>query len=108
KGGYGQLIKYLYDCSCMSNSEFHFNTIAEKIVYKKHVIVHTADKRKFEADKLIITVSAGVLQSGSIQFDPPLKDHALAIQGLGFGGVIKFLLEFRNKLWKKYEDRKST
>jgi monoamine oxidase len=104
KGGYGQLIKYLYECSNISNSDFYFNTITEKIVYKNHVIVHTTDKRKFETDKLIVTVSARVLQSGSIQFDPPLTDHALAIQGLGFGGVIKFLLEFRNKFWEKHDD----
>jgi monoamine oxidase len=104
KGGYGQLIKHLHECSKGSNAEFHFNTVADKIVSKKHVTVHTTDKRKFEADKIIITVSVGVLQSGSIQFDPPLKEHALAIQGLGFGAVIKFLFEFRNKIWEKHGD----
>lgn len=100
KGGYGQLIKYLYDRCPGSTAEFYFNTIVEKILYKKQVVVYTSDKRKFESDKLIITVSAGVLQSGSIQFEPDLNDHAMAIQGLGFGGVIKFLLQFRTNFWK--------
>jgi len=104
KEGYGQLIKYLYDRCNTPNAEFNFNTIAEKIVYKNHVIVHTTSKKKFESGKLIITVSAGVLQSGSIQFEPVLNDHAMAIQGLGFGGVIKFLFEFKTNFWNDHAD----
>jgi monoamine oxidase len=53
---------------------------------------------------LIITVSLGVLQSGSIQFAPALTDHAVAIQGSGFGNVIKFLLEFKTSFWKEFGD----
>lgn len=104
KGGYSQLIKYLYDRCNGSNAEFYFNTVVNKISYKKQVTVHTADNRKFEAGKLIITVSAGVLQSGSIQFDPPLKEHAIAIQGIGFGGIIKFLLEFKTNFWNSRDN----
>ena len=66
--------------------------------------MHTTDNKKFQADKLIITVSAGVLQSGTIQFKPALSDHAVAIQGLGFGTVIKFLLEFKTNFWKDFDD----
>ncbi len=53
---------------------------------------------------MIITVSLGVLQSGSIQFKPALTDHAIAIQGIGFGTVIKFLLEFKTSFWKEFDD----
>ena len=53
---------------------------------------------------MIITVSAGVLQSGTIQFNPALTDHAVAIQGLGFGTVIKFLLEFKTNFWEAFDD----
>lgn len=103
-GGYGQLIDHLHEQCISDNSELHFNTVVEKISYKKHVIVHTTNKNKFEADHLIVTVSMGVLQSGSIQFEPELKEHAIAIQGIGFGTVIKFLLEFKTAFWKEYDD----
>jgi len=103
-GGYGQLIDHLYQHCNGDNAETYFNTIVEKISYKKHVIVHTVNKKKFEADHLIITVSIGVLQSGSIQFEPGLKEHAIAIQGIGFGTVIKFLLEFKTNFWKDHDD----
>lgn len=99
-GGYGQLIKFLYDHCAGTNAEFYFNTVVNKISCKKHVVVHTADRKSFESGKIILTVSAGVLQSGSIQFDPLLKEHGLAIQALGFGGVIKFLMEFKTRFWE--------
>jgi monoamine oxidase len=105
KGGYIQLIDHLLNSCLKHNSEFHFNTCVNKIEHEEsNVIVHTTDNKKFQADKLIITVSAGVLQSGTIQFKPALSDHAVAIQGLGFGTVIKFLLEFKTNFWKDFDD----
>ena len=105
-GGYIGIINYLLD-SCMqsSNTTINFNTCVCKIEYSKgHVIVHINDKKEFTASKLIITVSAGVLQSGAIQFKPELTDHAVAINSLGFGTVIKILLQFKTMFWKEYAD----
>ena len=105
KGGYIQLIEYLVNSCRQLNGEFYFNTCVHKIDHEEgNVTVHTVDNKKFHANKLIITVSAGVLQSGTIQFKPALSDHAVAIQGLGFGTVIKFLLEFKTSFWKEFDD----
>jgi monoamine oxidase len=105
KGGYTQVIDHLVNCCRQLTTEFYFNTCANKIEYENgNVTVHTTDNKKFEAKKLVITVSAGILQSGTIQFKPPLTDHAVAIQGLGFGTVIKFLLEFKTCFWKEFDD----
>lgn len=105
KGGYIQLIDHLVNCCRQLNTEFYFNTCANKIEYENgNATVHTTDNKKFHAKKLIITVSAGILQSGTIQFKPELTDHAVAIQGLGFGAVIKFLLEFKTCFWKEFDD----
>jgi monoamine oxidase len=105
KGGYIQLIDHLLNCCIKYNVELHFNSCVNKIDHEEgNVTVHTTDNKKFQADKLIITVSAGVLQSGTIQFKPALTDHAVAIQGLGFGAVIKFLLEFKTNFWKEFDD----
>jgi len=105
KGGYIQIIDHLVNSCQQLNTEFHFNTCVNKIDHEKgNVAVHTIDNKKFQADKLIITVSAGVLQSGTIQFNPALTDHAVALQGLGFGTVIKFLLEFKTNFWEEFDD----
>ena len=105
KGGYIQLIDHLVNSCRQPNTEFYLNTCVNKIDHEEgNVTVHTSDNKKFQANKLIITVSAGVLQSGTIQFKPTLTDHAVAIQGLGFGTVIKFLLEFKTNFWEAFDD----
>jgi monoamine oxidase len=105
KGGYIQLIDHLVNCCRQFKTEFYFNTSAKEIEYENgNVNVYTTDNKKFQAKKLIITVSAGILQSGAIKFKPELTDHAVAIQGLGFGAVIKFLLEFKTCFWKEFDD----
>jgi monoamine oxidase len=105
KGGYMQLLNYLLKFSLQKNAVIYLNACVNKIEYDTGVvIVTTTEKKTFESDKLIITVSLGVLQSGSIEFKPGLKDHGVAIQGIGFGSVIKILLEFKTSFWKEFED----
>lgn len=105
-GGYIQLIDHLVNCCRRPNTEFHFNSCVNKIEYEtEDVTVFTTENKKLRARNLIITVSAGILQSGIIQFKPELSDHAAAIQGLGFGNVIKFLLEFKTCFWNKFDDK---
>ena len=105
KGGYIQLLNHLLKWSLQKDAVIHFNACVNKIEYDTgEIVVTTTDTKKFEANKLIITVSLGVLQSGSIQFKPALTGHAVAIQGIGFGTVIKFLLEFRTGFWKEFDD----
>ena len=105
KGGYSQLVDHLVNRCRQLKTEFYFNTCVNKIEYENgHVTMHTTDNKKFQARRAIITVSAGILQSGTIQFKPELAEHAVAIQGLGFGTVIKFLLEFKTCFWKEFDD----
>jgi len=102
-GGYVKLIGYLLETFHQQNAVMHFNACVHKIEYNnEHVKVYTTVNREFKASKLIITVSAGVLQSGSVQFMPALTTHADAIQQLGFGDVIKILLQFKSNFWKKH------
>lgn len=105
KGGYSQLVNYLLNCCRSHNVAISFNSCVNKIKYNdKSVTVYTTDNKEFNADKLIITVSVGVLQSGTICYEPALTDHAVAIQSLGFGPVIKFLLEFETSFWNEFDD----
>src|SRR6187551_220628 len=79
KGGYIQLVDHLVNSCRQPNTEFYFNACVNKIEHEEgNVTVHTTDNKKFQANKLVITVSTGVLQSGTIQFKPTLTDHAVA------------------------------
>jgi len=102
-GGYLKLIDFLLEACHQTNAAIHFNACVYKIEYNnEQVKVYTTDNREFKASKLIITVSAGVLQSGDLEFVPALTTQADAIQQLGFGDVIKILLQFKSNFWKKH------
>ncbi len=55
---------------------------------------------QIEADAVIVTVPLGVLKHGEITFTPPLsraKQHA--IDTVGFGNVVKVIIEFSSVFW---------
>ena len=45
----------------------------------------------------------GVLQSQSIRFSPVLPEYEKAAKHLGYGGVIKTILQFKEPFWTKKE-----
>ncbi|WP_261167145.1 FAD-dependent oxidoreductase [Microbacterium sp. Marseille-Q6965] len=52
------------------------------------------------ADRAILTVPVGVLQRGSIEFEPPLPlGHRSAIAALGSGAVEQLWLRFEEPFW---------
>lgn len=58
------------------------------------------ERRRFEADKLVLTVPLGVLKAGSIQFNPPLPPaKQAAIRRLGMGTLNKCCLRFERPFW---------
>jgi monoamine oxidase len=63
------------------------------------VVVH-ADGETFEGDRVVVTLPLGVLQGGSVAFDPPLEgSHALAVKRLAMGTEEKVALRFPERFW---------
>ena len=101
--GYGKLINYLAEKCEQANGTFFFNACVTKIDHKKdHVVAHTLTGDAYTASKIIVTASVGVLQAGAIRFEPELPVYTHAVQQLGFGSVIKFLLYFKTRFWKDH------
>jgi hypothetical protein len=69
------------------------------------VKVLTSDGCEYQADKVIITVPIGVLQSSLINFTPPLSEEkSNAISRFGMGLMDKLWLEFPEAFWKNDND----
>ena len=71
-------------------------------------IVHTdrgvelTDKKgtKYKADAVVVTVPLGILKAGCIEFSPPLPcSKVAAINRLGYGTLLKVMLEFDQVFW---------
>lgn len=88
-----------------NNPAIFFSSPVHKIEHHNGSVTVYTDSTRYRADKIIITVSAGVLQSGAISFPRLPASHAFAIQQLGFGCVMKMLLRFKERFWlKKHDD----
>ena len=104
-GGYGALVGFL-EAGCLQKSvTFFYNRVVNSITYTSDdVIIHTANGGVFNSSKVVVTVSLGVLQSKAIAFNGLPATYENALQQLGFGAVIKVLLQFTRSFWEDYAD----
>jgi monoamine oxidase len=63
----------------------------------------------FTAQKAIITLPLGVLQAGqqhftAISFEPALSAQMQGLQQIGFGAVVKVILQFSERFWLRYKE----
>lgn len=78
------------------------NTTVSKIsVFNNEVIVNTSQGKSYTADKVLVTVSLGVLKKNYKElFEPKLPEgHIKAIENLSFGTLNKIILEYSNPWW---------
>jgi monoamine oxidase len=102
--GYGALVEHLVQQCKMLGVTIHTDKIVKQINWKDNkVTIVTEDESEFDAKKAIVTVPLGVLQKrnerASIEFSPTLDMHIAAAQKIGFGSVVKAVLEFKQPFW---------
>ncbi|HTK20804.1 MAG TPA: NAD(P)/FAD-dependent oxidoreductase [Mucilaginibacter sp.] len=106
KGGYGVMINYLVNASKENDAQFYLNTIAKHIHWTHgQVEVITSDNESFKARQLIIALPLGVLKAdeseqASITISPSVGMCKEAIDQIGFGAVVKVLLQFKTAFWE--------
>src|SRR6202012_692379 len=89
-----------------AGGDIAFDTIVKEIHWQQDKVqVKTADGRVYSSEKIVIAVPLGVLRAegsepASINFTPPIIEQHAAMQHIGFGSVIKVLLEFKTAFWE--------
>ena len=104
-GGYMQLIDALTMTCLKQHCEIHFSEVVNKVAWNKNkVAVSTTNNEQFSAEKIIITVPISMLQNeGVIAFIPAIPDKISAAKEIGFGGVIKILIQFEEAFWQEIQ-----
>jgi monoamine oxidase len=82
-------------------SKIHFNSAVTSIDYSEdEVIVKTVGGKAYEADRVLVTVSVGVLKSKSIEFTPALDGKKKkAIAAIHFRPGLKVALKFSDTFY---------
>ncbi|HUB62403.1 MAG TPA: NAD(P)/FAD-dependent oxidoreductase [Puia sp.] len=100
EGGYGRLVDYLVRECLRLGAHVHLGSPVHEVRWGAgSVEVTTAGDERFTAERLLVTVSLGVLPA--ITFLPSIPDVLQAAAGIGYGSVIKILLEFRTPFWRE-------
>ncbi len=109
-GGYGRMIHYLVMYCQGKGCRFVFNEAVTRIEWKEgNVKITTSNNETYEAGQAIIAVPLGVLQweengKGYIEFLPDLPQIRQATKEIGFGNVIKILLQFSSHFWEEQKE----
>jgi monoamine oxidase len=103
EGGYIELVEYLYNKCIEKGIQFFLSNPVKKIKWKQDAVEVVAEQNSFTSRKTLVTVSIGVLQSESMRFSPAISEKIDAAKKLGFGPVIKTVLQFDEAFWKKKE-----
>jgi monoamine oxidase len=107
EGGYQRIVHYLVDECNRNGCVFHFSSPAATIGWQTgRVEVTTADGRQFSAQRLIITASLGALKF--LRFSPAIPEYLAAAGRIGYGTVVKILLEFKSSFWKDKKPARQT
>ena len=106
-GGYAKLVSYLENIGKKQGCSIYTSTIVQQVNWQKDkVIITTNSGEKFIAQKLIVAVPLGILQSqkgmaGHIEFTPTVPAYLEAAKQIGFGTAIKIVLQFSQSFWQQ-------
>lgn len=106
EGGYCKLISYLADVCKQHGGFIYLNAPVNQVTWQAGTVkANTADGECFEAKQMIFAIPLGVWQApstakGYINFSPPIKEQTTALNKLGFGAIIKVLLQFDEIFWE--------
>lgn len=104
EGGYVKLINAIADECEKNNCAIHLSNVVRQIKWRhRNVEVITNKNKKFNAEKVIVTVPLGIIQGrtkSKIIFTPEIPESIKPVMKLGYGSIIKFLIAFKYPLWK--------
>ena len=100
--GFDQLINFLEKECLKSGCAIYTSSPVTEIRWEKNDLRISTSSKIYHATRVVVTVSLGQLQSGqSIIFEPAIGNYFDATNKIGFGTVIKAMLEFKEAFWEK-------
>ena len=110
--GYGALIDWMAGECLRQGCSIHLSSPVKKISWEAgQATLTTEGGRLFKGVKAIVTVPLGLLQANDalteerIVFTPGIADQLQAAGQMGYGSVMKILLQFSACFWTKKEKK---
>ena len=101
--GYGEMVRAMHARAVVGGARILLNHAVSRVDWRRGNVRVTAragdELFQFDADCAVITLPVGVLQAGSVLFDPRLPQHERAVASVAMGNVVKVNLVLRPGLW---------
>ncbi len=101
--GYGEMVRAMHARAVVNGARVLLNHAVSRIEWRRGKVCVTAragdELLEFDSDCAIVTLPVGVLQAGSVVFDPRLPQHEQALSSVAMGNVVKLNLILRPGLW---------
>lgn len=99
QGGYSRLTDYLAQAISQKGIKIFLSQPVTTITRKESIIELTTPDQIFYAGKVLVTVPMGILAAERLRFSPALPQVTAAAKALGYGPVIKIILQFEKAFW---------
>jgi monoamine oxidase len=101
--GYGEMVRAMHARAVAGGARILLNHAVSRVEWRRgnvRVTGRAGDELfQFDANCAVITLPVGVLQAGSVVFDPRLPQHERAVASVAMGNVVKMNLILRPGLW---------
>jgi len=106
EGGYGKMIDYMANECKKAGGEIYTSTVVKQIKWSRGNVTVTTNNKLFDAEKVIVTIPAGVLladagSEGAINFVPAIPGKMKDFKAIGYGNAMKVFLQFKKAFWKE-------
>ncbi|HZX69043.1 MAG TPA: NAD(P)/FAD-dependent oxidoreductase [Candidatus Elarobacter sp.] len=110
-GGYGRILRTLHGALDPERVHVRLETPATRVARTDAGVVVEANCRgdlvRVRAHAAIVTLPVGVLQAGTLHFEPDLPPAKYAaLNGLVMGPVVKLILRFGSAFWERVHDER--
>ena len=106
--GYDQVVSHLEESIDQRKFSLHLNAVVKRVAWSRgRVAIDTQRGKQFRARCGLITLPLGVLQTGSVAFEPALPKKQEAVARMAMGHVLHIAMHFKSRFWEKASPEKT-
>ena len=105
--GYNGLVNAMAGQINPQRCEFRLSSAVKEVRWQRGEVMVKTPAQEFHAPRAIITLPLGVLKSGAVRFEPPLRSKEQPMRLLAMGPVIRVSFCFRDKFWEELPEMRN-
>lgn len=106
-GGYITLVNYLENECLKAGASIQLGEVVKAINWSAGEVKVYTNAATYRASKVLVTIPIALLQnnqaSNAIKFTPHLTEYTKAANDIGYGNVVKVILEFSKPFWNEHK-----